>query len=279
MAYTPTDWVDDVTPVDEARMDHIEQGIVDAHARLTPSPVVNGQWIKGVGGAAVWAEITQAEVTGLPAALTAKQATSEKGQVSGYASLDANGKVPAAQLPPGSVLSSYSNALPANPVDGQEAILADSVTAPTYQWRFRWNASNASAYKWEYIGGAPLSAGPVGSLSGFTTTSWTRFTAGPSILVPRNGEYLVEFGLFTQAHAGGAYNITAAIGEAGVGAPGPSISFVPDGTGPFAGANISGMMKATFGAGKTYSFYVQVSAAITTSFEFGWIKLTPVRVA
>jgi hypothetical protein len=30
-----------------------------------PTPVVNGQWIKGVGGAAVWAAITPADVPGL----------------------------------------------------------------------------------------------------------------------------------------------------------------------------------------------------------------------
>lgn len=40
-----------------------------------------------------------AEVTGLQAALNAKQATAEKGQANGYASLGADGKVPAAQLP------------------------------------------------------------------------------------------------------------------------------------------------------------------------------------
>jgi len=43
--------------------------------------------------------IPQADVTGLTAALAAKQATSEKAQANGYASLDAGGKVPTAQLP------------------------------------------------------------------------------------------------------------------------------------------------------------------------------------
>jgi hypothetical protein len=41
----------------------------------------------------------QSDVTGLVDALAAKQATSEKGQANGYASLGADGKVPAAQLP------------------------------------------------------------------------------------------------------------------------------------------------------------------------------------
>jgi hypothetical protein len=41
----------------------------------------------------------QGDVTGLSASLAAKQDTSAKGQANGYASLGADGKVPAAQLP------------------------------------------------------------------------------------------------------------------------------------------------------------------------------------
>ncbi|RWG66250.1 hypothetical protein, partial [Mesorhizobium sp.] len=40
-----------------------------------------------------------ADTTGLQAALDSKQDGSEKGNANGYASLDATGKVPAAQLP------------------------------------------------------------------------------------------------------------------------------------------------------------------------------------
>jgi len=43
--------------------------------------------------------IAQSDVTGLVAALAAKEATANKGQASGYASLDSGGKVPTAQLP------------------------------------------------------------------------------------------------------------------------------------------------------------------------------------
>ena len=50
---------------------------------------------------------------------------------------------------------SYGISLPASPVNGQEAILVDSLSNPTYQWRFRYNAVSSSAYKWEFMGGAP----------------------------------------------------------------------------------------------------------------------------
>jgi Carbohydrate-binding module family 5/12 len=111
--YVPTDWVDTVTPVDESHMDKLDTA-VDQHAdaingldtrvttvegRPVVPAVVNGQWIKGVSGAMVWSAITQADVSGLSAALTAKQDASAKGQANGYASLDSGGKVPTTQLP------------------------------------------------------------------------------------------------------------------------------------------------------------------------------------
>ena len=111
--YVPTDWVDNVTPVDEAHMDKLDQA-TDAHAdaingldtrvttvegRPVVPAVVNGKWIKGVSGAMVWSDITQADVSGLSAALTAKQDASARGQANGYASLDSGGKVPTTQLP------------------------------------------------------------------------------------------------------------------------------------------------------------------------------------
>jgi hypothetical protein len=49
-----------------------------------------------------------ADITGLQSALNAKEATANKGQVSGYASLDATGKVPSAQLPSSSGMTSLS---------------------------------------------------------------------------------------------------------------------------------------------------------------------------
>ena len=111
--YVPIDWVDNVTPVDEAKMDHLETNI-DQHAdainaldtRLAAEEampdiptVVNGQWLKGSSGAMVWSAIAQADVTGLSAALNAKEATANKGVANGYASLDSGGKVPSSQLP------------------------------------------------------------------------------------------------------------------------------------------------------------------------------------
>jgi len=92
--------------------------------------------------------------------------------------------IPGASLP-----VSYGTTLPVAPVDGQEAILVDSLTAPTYQWRFRWNAGATGPYKWEFIGGAPASSAVAG-FEGITGTAITDpATVGPRFTVPRAGDY------------------------------------------------------------------------------------------
>lgn len=46
---------------------------------------------------------------------------------------------------------------PGSPADNDRAILVDSLTNPTYQWEFCYNASSTSPYKWEVIGsGTPI---------------------------------------------------------------------------------------------------------------------------
>lgn len=97
----------------------------------------------------------------------------------------------------GTTLPGYGTSLPASPVNGQEFILVDSLTAPTYQWRLRYNASNSSAYKWEFVGGTAAEAEIQGG-TGNVTTAYPTFTTnlGPTFTVPRAGVYHV--GIFCQ---------------------------------------------------------------------------------
>jgi len=93
---------------------------------------------------------------------------------------------------PGTV--NYATTLPSSPVDGQRAILVDSVNNPTYQWEFRYNAQSTSAYKWEFVGGTPASIS-VNADQGTTATSPVDLaTVGPSLTLPRAGAYIADFG-------------------------------------------------------------------------------------
>jgi hypothetical protein len=104
--------------------------------------------------------------------------------------------------------TNYATSLPSSPIDGQETILVDSITNPTYQWRFRYNVNSSSSYKWEFIGGAPaISRVPLGdtfepvpSGGGYSSTT----TVGPIITLSRAGEYDIH--ITGYANVGAANN-------------------------------------------------------------------------
>jgi hypothetical protein len=89
----------------------------------------------------------------------------------------------------------YGTTLPASPTDGQQAVLVDSTTNPTYIWQFRYNAGSTSTYKWEFVGGSPATATRTPGTS--TTTLTAAYVdladgAGPSFTTPRAGDYWIN---------------------------------------------------------------------------------------
>lgn len=83
-------------------------------------------------------------------------------------------------------------ALPGSPVDGQEVVLVDSLTAPTFAWHLRYVAAKASN-RWVPLGvgvrlGSYVAAGE--SRTGNTYAAIT--TPGPIVTVPVAGLYEVE---------------------------------------------------------------------------------------
>lgn len=89
--------------------------------------------------------------------------------------------------------------------DGTEYVLVDSLTAPTYAWRFKYVASISDAYKWLCVGGAAaLVEVPTAESAGLTTAAYNATTTpGPSFTVPRAGIYTVAHG-FTSEYVSGA---------------------------------------------------------------------------
>ena len=56
-------------------------------------------------------------------------------------------------------------------------------------WLFRYNASSASSYKWEFLGGPPMYSEVAASESTNATSYAALTTPGPSITLPRAGDY------------------------------------------------------------------------------------------
>jgi hypothetical protein len=89
---------------------------------------------------------------------------------------------------------SYGTSLPASPADGMEHILVDSISNPTYQLRFRYNAGHTGdAYKWEFVGGAKILSQPGGSNPLALGSSWQGLPGTPTVFFPRTGRYQAGF--------------------------------------------------------------------------------------
>jgi hypothetical protein len=101
---------------------------------------------------------------------------------------------------------------PVSPGDGDEwvALAVDTGNLATTNgtiWRFRYNASSGSAYKWELIGGMPLS---LYGLSGSSASTSGVNLANSTITIPRAGDY--EFTVLGSLDDGNNWqNVTLAL--------------------------------------------------------------------
>ena len=172
----------------------------------------------------------------------------------------------------------YGTTLPTVTYDGMEAILVDSVTNPSYQWRFRYNAGSTSAYKWEFIGGVPILRGPSGSTTNPGTAAFD-LSGGPVVTVPRSGVY--------QLIAGISFNIGVSTGPFDLWT---QVTFSTTGSFNLPMADLtpawaqmtqeSDIAVPTLVAGETGKLRVWTAqAAPNANFNNGIIKLTPVRVS
>jgi len=83
--------------------------------------------------------------------------------------------------------------LPLAPVNGQQVVLTDSLTASTYNWWLIYNSASSSSYKWEFIGGSPKTATNYATGDAQTTANtWQILTNSPTLTVPRAGDYWVR---------------------------------------------------------------------------------------
>ncbi len=92
---------------------------------------------------------------------------------------------PATMLAPGGIGTDF----PVSPANGELFTLVDSLTAPTYQWTFRYMASVTNAYKWVFVGGNPA-ARVYNTPQSIPVSTWTANTL-PSFVIPRPGTFLL----------------------------------------------------------------------------------------
>ena len=172
----------------------------------------------------------------------------------------------------------YGTSLPGSPTDGQEYILVDSTTAPTYQWRFRYNAGSSQTEKWEFVGGAPALS-TVATLEGTTSATYAALTtAGPSIVIPQAGVYAIELG--AQFEVSGGSGVAASYMSYDIGATG-----AVDADGAFISLaqaaytlNAVKAQRKTLTAVTLTAKYRRLSGSATARFIDRFMRVTPVRV-
>jgi hypothetical protein len=99
--------------------------------------------------------------------------------------------------------SPLSGGPPTSPNDGDIWIATDvNANGDGSRWQFQFNATSASSYKWEFIGGSPLRSEITTSQGANFSGSWGDLgTVGPTVTLPRNGDYRLRY--MAQASLGG----------------------------------------------------------------------------
>lgn len=167
-------------------------------------------------------------------------------------------------------------ALPASPIDGQEAVLVDSLAVPTYVWRFRYVASISDAYKWVFIGGSPLSQTVAANFQ-TASAALIDITGGPALTVPRAGIYEIGYGASVYEPATNIYvDMNIMVGAV---APIPADYVRHRGvTGDFLSLGRNGLRK-TCAANDVIKVQAKTDGSSIGQWENRWMTIIPVRVS
>jgi len=178
-------------------------------------------------------------------------------------------------------LLGYSTTLPASPVNGQETVLVDSTTNPTWQWRFRYNTGSTSPYKWEFVGGTPP-WNRVVSQEGTNSASYVDLaTVGPQLTLPCNGDYMISWGCAGQAQTGYAARMGIKFGAAATTnadsiyvyqtTPGGVVESYASVTRRYSALTAGTVLKA--------QYHNNGGGTLLAYFTDRWLSVTPVRVS
>lgn len=181
------------------------------------------------------------------------------------------------QVPGAAADAGFGTALPGSPVDGMEFTLVDSLTAPTYAWRFRYVSGISDAYKWVYVGGSPSVAEVATADSGSVNANYVdTATVGPQITVARAGIYQISFGAGIKNNtAGETWRFAPKLGSA-AGSDTDSVIIVNSSTNT---PGMYGSRKITRTLAASDVVKLQVKPGGSGQWSLRWLNIVPVRVS
>jgi hypothetical protein len=166
------------------------------------------------------------------------------------------------------------------PFDGQVIdLIADATNG--INWRLRYNANSASAYKWEFVGGPPMLS-DVQTLEAFAGTNAYGAcpTDGPAIIVPRAGDYVAQFNAESYNTISPGTNwISPKHGAAGTSDNDSSVSYLPSGSTSLATHYRSLWLTALPASTDIHMYYKVSTTANTGNFRKRELRVTPIRVS
>lgn len=166
-------------------------------------------------------------------------------------------------------------ALPASPREGQEVFFRNAaMAAEGVRWRLLYNGKSSASYKWEFVGGAPLAAGPGGAIEK-TTKTQEALTGGPSLTVPLAGTYDVSLGLFAQQQAEGLQELKGWLAINGS----PTYELYESiGYRTYEGAKTTNSARVELATSTVLTIHVENATEVKSDYSGGRLVLMPVRI-
>jgi hypothetical protein len=146
-------------------------------------------------------------------------------------------------------------------------------------WPLMFNAASLSPYKWESVGASPLDSGPGGGIS-TTSNVPVALTGGPTVVVPRDGDYRAWGVIFMAQQAAGVTGLQGALAANGVvlGTAAIGQAYIIGQTTFDGGVMPYEIPFVTFGAGWTLAMKVATSGSMNSQFGPATINLSPIRI-
>lgn len=159
--------------------------------------------------------------------------------------------------------------IPPTPDDGEEMTLLAS-SARGVLWPFKYRDASASSYKWEAKGATPWMERLDNGLNPAGPPAFTDIVGAPSIVIPADGEYIIEMGATGNADPACGLEVGLLCSVTAL-ASGDQWAF--DDHWPHMAS-----VRKNLTEGETIKLQFATATGVARSWSDIWLKLTPVRV-
>jgi hypothetical protein len=168
-----------------------------------------------------------------------------------------------------------ATSLPPSPSNGQQTVLVDSTSAPTFWWFLQYYATAA---KWYTMGGGYLYAEDTGAAMSFSNTTFAALPRAVQVTAPRPGLYEIVGGAnFIGSNVGSSTQLAAKLGSAATSATEMLGNDAPAGGGGAGGGARPMIVRAVANAGDIVALNCLTGSG-AGGMQYPWLGIRPVYV-